>query len=376
MTSTGCGVASVRANGTGYSCVDPFGRDPAVSPDNRWIVSVRGEDPVEVYVSDAGGKGARRLTHSPGGYPHSLAPSFSPDGRRILWSKFGGGADGLHVMNVDGNDQRRLTDGGQDPVFSPSGAEIAYTRGGIAVVGADGEGSRLIATDQNGIRRSPPGRYFERNAEASWSPDGRQLAFSRASEDTSFECTPLPDCIQPVRADELYVMDTDGGGVRQLTSTPNVEELDPSWSPDGRRIAYYRRPAREDDAGEIWVMNADGTGQRRVALGANPEWSSLRGGAGRPHLRFRFQRTNRHRRCLGPYDGWGASVKTRAPGFIGLRFSFYLNGRLYDQINNARGLGAGVDALIRRGRTYRLRVVLETPAVNDRVSRTYTFRRC
>ena len=92
---------------------------------------MRGEDPVEVYVSDARGKGARRLTRSPGGYPHSLAPSFSPDGRSILWSKFGGGADGLYVMNADGSDQRRLTDGGQDPGVLPAAPRSpTHTRGG------------------------------------------------------------------------------------------------------------------------------------------------------------------------------------------------------------------------------------------------------
>ena len=135
-------------------------------------------------------------------------------------------------------------------------------------MGADGAGSRLIATDQSGTRRSPPGRYFERNAEASVRCYGSSSAFSRASEDTSFECTPLPDCVRPVRRRKIYVMDTDGGGVRQLTSTANVEELDPSWSPDWRTIAYYRRPAGEDADGDM--MNADGTGQRRVVSAPIP----------------------------------------------------------------------------------------------------------
>lgn len=48
-SQSGCGIASVKVNGTGYNCLDPFGRDPAVSPDNRRLASVRGDQLVEVY---------------------------------------------------------------------------------------------------------------------------------------------------------------------------------------------------------------------------------------------------------------------------------------------------------------------------------------
>ena len=136
---------------------------------------------------------------------------------------------------------------------------------------------------------------------------------------------------EPVLADDVYAMNADGGGVRRLTSTSEVDELDPSWSPDGRMIAYYRRPREgEDPAGEVWVMNADGSAQRRVAHGANPEWTTLQGGPGRPRVRLRFQRLNRRRRCLGRYDGWSASVKTNAQRLTGYRISFYVDGRLLD----------------------------------------------
>src|SRR5215212_7159442 len=73
---TGCGVASVKANGSGYNCADPFGRDPAVSPDNKRIASIRGDQLVEVYGSDINGRGARRLTHAVGQRPSSFSPSF------------------------------------------------------------------------------------------------------------------------------------------------------------------------------------------------------------------------------------------------------------------------------------------------------------
>jgi hypothetical protein len=143
-------------------------------------------------------------------------------------------------------------------------------------------------------------------------------------------------------------------------------------------IAYYRKPAdRGDEFGEVWVMNADGRGQRRVALGANPEWSTLQGGPRRPRLSFRFHRLNRHRRCLGRLDGWSVGVKTAALRPTGFDISFYVNGRFLDRESNTRDLGAGVDLTqARRGRTHRVRVVVEDDAVRDRVSRTFKFRRC
>ena len=306
---SGCGVASVRVNGTGYNCVDPFGSDPAVSPDKLRIASVRGELPTEVYGSAINGKGARRLTHAPGERPDSLSPSFSPDSGQILWFKYGGdqGEDGLYLMNADGSGQHQLTgDSGQDPVFSPSGAQIAYTRGGIAIAGADGGGSHVILGDQNFATTNPLGHYLEQNGEPSWAPNGRRLAFSRRTRTDTLVCNPAPPACSGANTDtanDVYSMNTDGSDVRRLTSTPGVDEVDPSYSPDDSMIAYYRRPAGDDGRGQIWVMHADGSGRRRVALGANPEWSTLRGGPERPLLRFRFIRLNRHRSCLGRFDG-------------------------------------------------------------------------
>ncbi len=381
---SGCGVASLRANGTGYNCVDPFGRDPAVAPDNGRLASVRGDLLVEVYGSAVDGKGVQRLTHATGPFPSSLSPSFSPDSRRILWFKYGGseGQDGLYLMNADGSGQHQLTsDGGQDPVFSPSGAQIAYTLRGIAIAGGDGGGSHLILGDQSRATTSPLGHYLEQNREPSWAPDGSRIAFSRRTRIDTIICDPAPPSCGGSRTDtarDVFSINPDGSDVRQLTSTPAVDELDPSWSPDGRMIAYYRRPASRDDSfGEVWVMNADGSGKRRVGLGANPEWSSLQGGPGRPVLSFRFHRINRHRRCLGRLDGWSARVKTSAQRFTDFDISFYLDGRLVDQASNTRDLGMGVDLTqARRGSTHRLRVLVESPAVHDRLSRSFRFRRC
>jgi TolB protein len=82
------------------------------------------------------------------------------------------------------------------------------------------------------------------NAWPAYSPDGRRIAFA-SSRDGDFE---------------LYVMNADGTGVRRLTHSPGLD-IRPAWSPDGRRIAFT---SNRDGNFEIYVMNADGSALRQV----------------------------------------------------------------------------------------------------------------
>ena len=75
---------------------------------------------------------------------------------------------------------------------------------------------------------------------------------------------------------DLYVISPGGGTPKRLTRTATTHELQPAWSPDGKRIAFARRSfADENHPGpwEIWTMSADGTNQHRIARGTEPTWS-------------------------------------------------------------------------------------------------------
>jgi TolB protein len=82
-----------------------------------------------------------------------------------------------------------------------------------------------------------------------WSPDGRRIAFS-STRDTRDQDN-----------SELYVMNADGSGVRRITRAPGVEFL-LGWSPDGRKLAFGRYPSKPRWA--FSVMNADGSNVRKV----------------------------------------------------------------------------------------------------------------
>jgi TolB protein len=70
---------------------------------------------------------------------------------------------------------------------------------------------------------------------------------------------------------EIYVMNADGSEQRRLTRSTTRDRA-PVWSPDGRRIAFVR--SRFNAYEDIYVMNADGSGQRRlIRNGVGPHWS-------------------------------------------------------------------------------------------------------
>jgi Tol biopolymer transport system component len=83
------------------------------------------------------------------------------------------------------------------------------------------------------------------SAAPAWSPDGRKLTFVSYRNGNS----------------EVYVMNANGSGQRSLTRNPAFDG-DPAWSPDGRKIAFV---SHRDDSYGVYVMNADGSGQRKLA---------------------------------------------------------------------------------------------------------------
>ena len=238
-------------------------REAAWSPDGRKIVYVSRSDrnTWDLYLINADGSGQRMLT-SVG----SATTAWSPDGRKIAFvgPPIADGSDrrSLFVINVDGSGKRRLASKGGDPAWSPDGRKIAFVEGSnLSVVNADGSGRRRLAGNQ--VPGSRTGGWMSISA---WSPDGRKILF------LSDKGIPCDACYR------IYVVNADGSGERRLTNnrtpgppTPSTVQSNfaPAWSPDGRRIAFVRTTGFLSPLGEVWVMNADGTEQRRLTREAS-----------------------------------------------------------------------------------------------------------
>ena len=195
------------------------------------------------------GDRVRRLTSLPGA---QLDPSWSPDANRIVFRDSRRGInfnDEISVMDADGSNVRNLTRNPANdwsPAWSPDGKRIVFASersSPLSLWTMRADGSRPTRLTK-GIDEYP-----------AWSPDGKWIAYGHD----------LPQS-------NIWLVRPDGSGAHALTHSSDPEWL-PTWSPSGDRIAYVRG---YEGHTAIWVMNADGSGQRRLTRGRvdmAPAWA-------------------------------------------------------------------------------------------------------
>ena len=308
-------VAAATVIGVGSRLVTPISAIPqggaaviAFASDNG------GQSRGDIYTVRADGTDLRQLTSASSASGADLAPVWSPDGTRIAFRGYRESKNSIEVVDAAGGDRTTLwTSGaGRDPFcaeqddlawsldgqtivfaaheacpgqpdlfgvpadgsaqagrllapgmngvfprFSADGKRIAFLGGGgganglyVAEVGSAGVGAGGLQARRIGptLEGSPAEQWFPPR----WSPDGTEVAIAVGP----FEGT-----------GEIVVVKADGSGQRVLATD---QATNPTWSPDGKRVAFHRIVDPSEYFAErpctmrIWVMNADGTGERRL----------------------------------------------------------------------------------------------------------------
>jgi Tol biopolymer transport system component len=194
------------------------------------------------------------LSTSPAEQPEAGGIDVSSLEGRIAFSGGPPHAEDVYVVNADGTGLTRVTSDPAadfDPSWSPSGERIAYRHQpgddlstDIYVTRADGSGARNL-TKSKGVPDWGP----------AWSPDGTAIAWNSD-----------PDLEAVLRG---YLMHPDGSDVRPLGADVWVEY--PAWSPDGRKLAFMGQTPVGTENYEVYVVNADGAGLRRLTRSPGPD---------------------------------------------------------------------------------------------------------
>ena len=181
----------------------------------RWAL-----DDYDVYAANLSGQDMQRLTSSPG---YDAEATISPDGKTIVWTSVKDGDLDLYTMSLDGTNVRRLTDD----------------------VGYDG------------------GAFF--------SPDSKRIVYRAAhptdpSEVAKYKELLAQRLIEPGQL-ELFVMNADGSGKKQVTTT-GASNFSPYFHPDGKRIIFSSNIETRGEGGRpsfhLYLVGDDGTGLERL----------------------------------------------------------------------------------------------------------------
>jgi Tol biopolymer transport system component len=189
---------------------------PSWSPDGRWIVfgygsffQARKNQPAKLMMVRRDGTGLKELTN---GLPNAGFPSWSADGKQVVYRVWGGEDKGLRILNIEDGSVRELsTEYDTLPQWSPDGRRILFTRRhsgenfDVFTMCPDGSDLRRLTTS------------LASDAHAFWTADSRHIMWNSAVYGWKEEAALYERTFQPYG--QIFIMNADGSDKRQLTDS-------------------------------------------------------------------------------------------------------------------------------------------------------------
>jgi Tol biopolymer transport system component/DNA-binding winged helix-turn-helix (wHTH) protein len=210
----------------------------ALPPSTLWLVVANGGEPKQLTQigNPVGGHGS---------------PSFSPDGRRIVFEVDDYINASVWTISINGNDAKQITQarehGSYEPVYAPDGKSILYTSGGVYQVRVNSDTSEPMGEPAEIAGMGGTSSAVRR---VSFSADGKRIAYNTLMRRESLSSVRL----------QTNSGEADGAPVPLVQNT-NERSNFPTFSPDGKRIAFATCRNMVGRACNIWLTNADGSNQ-------------------------------------------------------------------------------------------------------------------
>ena len=219
-TTATASISVMNADGTDRKIIfqDKSGAAmvPTWSPDGQWVAfgfggffGARETEPAKVMMVRADGSGqGRNLTN---GLPNSGFPTWSPDGKRIVYRVWGKDGLGLRELTLaDGEVKTLTTEWDNFPAFSPDGSVITFTRRSATTKDYDIFTMRADGTEIKQLTTAPGN-----DSHSSWSPDGKYILWSSARYGFKDEAPLYDNSFQPFA--QIFIMNADGSNQHALT---------------------------------------------------------------------------------------------------------------------------------------------------------------